>query len=72
MKERLQQILNDHGIFGEEVETVLNAVHDMLVYVTDDLKENEPDAINTIDEMERAASVICDLQTNLSYYDMED
>lgn len=54
------------------METVLNAVYDMLVYVTDDLKENEPDAINTIDEMERAASVICDLQTNLSYYDMED
>lgn len=71
MKERLQQILNDHGIFGEEVETVLCAVHDMLVCVTDDLKKNEPNAINAIDEMERAASVICDLQTDLSYYDID-
>lgn len=72
MKEKLNQIMKDHGIFGEEVETILEVVQDMLTYAADDLKENSPQAIKSIDDLENAARTIWDLQTNLEYYEEDN
>lgn len=67
MKEKLNQIMKDHGIFGEEVETILEVVQDMLTCAADDLKENNPEAVNSIDELEQAARTIWNLYTDLQY-----
>lgn len=67
MKEKLNQIMKDHGIFGEEVETILEVVQDMLTCAADDLKENSPYATETIDDLEMAARTIWNLQTDLQY-----
>lgn len=72
MKEKLNQIMKDHGIFGEEVETILEVVQDMLTYVADDLKENNPQAVRSIDDLEKATRTIWDLQTNLEYYEEDN
>lgn len=72
MKEKLNQIMKDHGIFGEEVETILEVVQDMLTCAADDLKENSPQAIKSIDDLEKAARTIWDLQTNLEYYEEDN
>lgn len=61
MKEKFQNILKEHGIYGEDVEDVLNAVNDMLCYMCDKTKEDYPYAVNTINRLEIAAYEVYDL-----------
>lgn len=42
MKEKFESILNNHGIYGEDVEQVLFAVHDMFAFMADKTYEEEP------------------------------
>lgn len=65
MREELNSILEEHGIYGEDVETVLTAVADMLDFVADKIKKEEPYATNTIKDIERAAYEVFSLTNNL-------
>ena len=60
MKEKFESILNERGIYGEDVEQVLYAVHDMLAFMADKIYEEEPYAHVTIREYNDAAyKVFC-------------
>ena len=65
MREELNSILEEHGIYGEDVEAVLTAVSDMLDFVADKIKKEEPYAINTIKDIEKAAYEVFSLTNNL-------
>lgn len=65
MKEKFEAILKEHGIYGEDVEEILYAVHDMLLLVADETKEKEPYATNYIDRIERAAYEVFSLASDL-------
>lgn len=65
MREKFDEILEDHGIYGEDVEDVLNAVFDMITYVADETKKNEPYAVNSIDRLKIAAHEVLNLSTDL-------
>lgn len=65
MKEKFEAILNEHGIYGEDVEEILYAVHDMLLLVADETKEKEPYATNSIDRIEKAAYEVFNLASDL-------
>lgn len=55
MQEKFNEILKQHGIYGEDVEDVLSAVSDMLDLVAEKTRQEEPYAVNSIDRMEKAA-----------------
>ena len=55
MREKFEEILQEHGIFGEDPEEILYAVQDMLEFVADKTKREEPYAVNNIDRLEKAA-----------------
>ena len=55
MREKFEEILKEHGIYGEDVEEILYAVQDMIEAVIADTKENEPYATNSIKRMEMAS-----------------
>lgn len=55
MKEKFKKILEENGIYGEEPEDVLYAVHDMILFIADKIKEEEPYATNSIERMENTA-----------------
>lgn len=63
MREKFENILKEHGIYGEDVEDIIYAVQDMIDLLIDDTKENEPYATNTIARLEVASREICDLAT---------
>lgn len=65
MKEKFQNILEEHGIYGEDAEEILYAVQDMLLLVADEIKKNEPYATNTIDRLEKAAYEVFSLATDM-------
>ena len=65
MKEKFESILNEHGIYGEDVEEILYAVQDMLEYAADETKKKEPYARNYIDRLEKAAYEVFSLANNL-------
>ena len=65
MKEKFEKILNEYGIYGEDPEEILYAVHDMLLLVADETKEEEPYAVNSIDRLEKAAYEVFNLATDL-------
>ena len=65
LKEKFESILKEHGIYGEDVEDILYAVHDMLVCVADDTKKKEPYATNSIDRLEKAAYEVFSLANDL-------
>lgn len=65
MKEKFEAILKEHGIYGEDVEEILYAVHDMLLLVADEIKESEPYATNTIDRLEKSAYEVFSLASDL-------
>lgn len=54
-REKFESILEDHGIYGEDVEQILSAVHDMLVFVADEIQKEEPYATKTIEKYNSAA-----------------
>jgi hypothetical protein len=61
MKKEFENILADHGIYGEDVEEILYAVQDMIDAVINKTKEEEPYATNTIERLEIAYREIFDL-----------
>lgn len=65
MREKFESILNEHGIYGEDIEEILYAVHDMLVCAADDIKEKYPYATNFIDRLEKAAYEVFGLTNDL-------
>lgn len=65
MREIFNEILKGHGIYGEDVEDVLNAVSDMLKFVAEETRKNEPYATNSIERMETAAHEVWSLSTDL-------
>ena len=50
MKEKFENILNEHGIYGEDIEQILFAVHDMFALMADKTFEEEPYAKETVKE----------------------
>jgi len=65
MREKFEEILKEHNIYGEDIEEILYAVSDMLEYMADETKEKEPYAVNTIDRMEKAAYEVRSLVNDL-------
>ena len=65
LKEKFESILKEHGIYGEDVEDILYAVHDMLVCVDDDTKKKEPYDKNSVDRLEKAAYEVFSLANDL-------
>lgn len=65
MKEKFEDILRQHGIYGEDVEEILYAVHDILIAVVDQTKEEEPYATNYIDRVEKAAYEVFSIASDL-------
>lgn len=55
MREKFEEILKEHGIYGEDPEEILYAVQDMLLFVADETKEKEPYAVVSISNLEKAA-----------------
>ena len=65
MREKFESILVEHGIYGEDVEEILYAVHDMLIAVVDKTKEEEPYATNYIDRVEKAAYEVYSIASDI-------
>lgn len=65
MREKFDEILKGHGIYGEDVEEILYSVQDMLEYVAKETKKNEPYAINSIDRLKMASQEVFNLLTDL-------
>ena len=65
MREKFESILKEHGIYGEDVEEILYAVHDMLIAVADKTKEEEPYATNYIDRVEKAAYEVYSIASDI-------
>ena len=55
MRNNFEVILRKHDIYGQDIETILAAVSDMLFLVAEETKKNEQYAINTIVSLEKAA-----------------
>lgn len=65
MNEIFEAILKEHGIYGEDAEEILYAVNDMLLFVADKIKKEEPYATNTINRLEKAAYEVYSLASDL-------
>ena len=65
MREKFESILKEHGIYEEDIEEILCAVSDMLNFVADKTKEEEPYATNSIDRLEKAAYEVFSLANDL-------
>ncbi len=65
MREKFESILEEHGIYGEDVEEILYAVSDMLDYVADKIKEDESYATTSIDELGKASYAVFSLANDL-------
>lgn len=65
MREKFDQILKKYNIYEEDVSDILNAVYDMLVFVAEETKRNEPYATNSIERLESAAHEVWNLTTDL-------
>ena len=61
MKEKFKDILNAHGIYGEDSEEILYAVQDMIEAAINEIKEKEPYATNTIERLAIASREIYSL-----------
>jgi hypothetical protein len=55
MKKVFENILKEHGIYGEDVEEILYAVQDMLEAVARSVEEVAPYATNTLKRLETAS-----------------
>lgn len=65
MREKFNDILKNHGIYGENIEEILYAVSDILEFVAKETKKSEPYAINSIDRLETAAYEVNNLSNCL-------
>lgn len=61
MKDKFESILEQHGIYGEDIEEILNAVNEMLLLVANKTKEDTPYATSTISFMESGADAVLEL-----------
>lgn len=61
LREKFENILVEHGIYGEDIESILDSVHEMLCYAADKLQEEEPYAVNTIKRLNDAAYEVFEL-----------
>ena len=55
MRKKFENILKEHGIYGEDIEKIMYAVHDMLTFMADKIDEEEPYATKTVKEYNDAA-----------------
>ena len=66
MREKFEEILKAHNIYGEDVEEILYAVQDMISTVVNETKEKEPYATKYIDRLENVSHeiscLICELE----------
>ena len=62
MEERFEQILESHGIYGEDLDDIVYAMNEILLEAVKDTKENEPYARNTIAMYETAARAMSELR----------
>lgn len=60
MREKFEEVLKYHGLYGEDPEDIFNAVHDMLIVLAHEIKEKEPYAVNTIHKLEVTAVEVFD------------
>ena len=60
MKEKFEEVLKYHGLYGEDPADIFYAVHDMLLVLVQELKEKEPYAVNTIKKLEETALEVFD------------
>lgn len=65
MREKFKEILEKHGIYGEDPEEILYAVEDMLEFVANETRREEPYAINSIDRLEKAAYEVFNLASDM-------
>ena len=65
MREKFDEILKKHGIYGEDVENVLNAVSEIMECVANTLREKEPYAVICIRNLDIAAYEVFDLASHL-------
>ena len=65
MREKFESILKEHGIYEDDIEEILYAVSDMLNFVADKTKEEEPYATNSIKRLESAAYEVFSLTNEL-------
>jgi len=65
MRDKFEQILKNHGIYGEDIEEIIYSVSEMLELMADDTKKNEPYATNSINRMESAAREVFELTNYL-------
>ena len=65
MKEKFETILKEHGLYCEDAEEILYAVNDMLLFMADKIKKEEPYATNTINRLEKAAYEVYSLASDL-------
>ena len=61
-KAELGKIMEDNYIFPSEVEDAIQFVQDLLEFYAEELRKNEPYAINTIRRLEDAAREVWNLQ----------
>lgn len=65
MREKFNDILKNHGIYGENIEEILYAVSDIFEFVAKETKKSKPYATNSIDCLETAAYEVNDLSNCL-------
>lgn len=65
MKDKFEEILQSHGIYGEDIEEILYAVSDMLEYAAKQTRKEAPYAVTSIKKLEDAAYQVFDLGNEL-------
>ena len=65
LRDKFKKILVNHGIFCEDAEEILLAVHDMVCLAAVELKKKEPYATVTIRNLEKTAYELFYLSTRL-------
>lgn len=61
MREKLIEIMNEHGLYGDDPEEVIKAVYELICYKADKMKKEYPYAVVEIQDLERAAYKIFEL-----------
>lgn len=61
MREKFERILEEHGIYGEDIEEILHAANEMLLLVANTTKKDAPYATSTISFMESGSEAVLEL-----------
>ena len=64
-QEKFEEILNNDGIYGEDITDILNSVQEMLEYMANDTKEKYPYAANSVEKYNQAAYTVFSLVSEL-------